>query len=99
MSFTNYVEKEIFHKLDLQLSTYNYYPDRNGFKIARGHDENGKIDAKEKYHIYPESAAAGFWSTPGDLAKIFIEMQQEYKGTSDKISKSTIIRFYAKASV
>ena len=77
MTFTNYVEKEIFDRLGLQSSTYNYYADRNGFKIARGHDENGKIDAKEKYHIYPESAAAGCWSTPGELAKILIEMQQE----------------------
>ena len=91
MTFTNYVEKEIFDRLGLRSSTYNYYPDRNGFKIARGHDENGKIDAKEKYHIYPESAAAGFWSTPGDLAKIFIEMQQEYKGASDKILNQPLL--------
>ncbi len=84
ISFTNYVKKEIFKKLNLQQSTYNYYPDRNGFKIARGHDENGNVDAKEKYHVYPESAAAGFWTTPGDLAKILIEMQQEIKGLQTK---------------
>ncbi len=92
MSFTDYVEKEIFNKLNLQSSTYNYYPDRiKGLKIARGHDENGNINAKEKYHVYPESAAAGFWSTPGDLAKILIEMQQEYKGTSDKILNQQLL--------
>ncbi len=91
MSFTNYVEKEIFNKLNLQSSTYNYYPDRNGFKIARGHDENGNIDAKEKYHVYPESAAAGFWTTPGDLAKILIEMQQEYNGITDKILNQQLL--------
>lgn len=91
MPFTNYVEKEIFNKLNLQQSTYNYYPDRNGFKIARGHDENGKVDAKEKYHIYPESAAAGFWTTPADLAKILIEMQQEYTGTSGKILNQQLL--------
>jgi CubicO group peptidase (beta-lactamase class C family) len=91
MSFAGYVEKEIFNKLNLNSSTYNYYPDRNGFKIARGHDENGKIDAKEKYHVYPESAAAGFWCTPGDLAKILIEMQQEHKGISDKILNQQLL--------
>ena len=92
MSFTNYVEKEIFKPLNLQSSTYNYFPDRiKGIKIARGHDENGKIDAKEKYHVYPESAAAGFWSTPGDLAKVLIEMQQEYKGASNKILNQQLL--------
>lgn len=91
ISFTNYVEKEIFKKLNLQQSTYNYYPDRNGFKIARGHDENGNVDAKEKYHVYPESAAAGFWTTPGDLAKMLIEMQQEYKGITDKILNQQLL--------
>jgi CubicO group peptidase (beta-lactamase class C family) len=91
MPFTDYVEKEIFDKLNLQSSTYDYYPDRNGFKVARGHDENGKIDAKEKYHVYPESAAAGFWSTPGDIAKILIEMQQEYKGMTDKILNQQLL--------
>jgi hypothetical protein len=91
MPFRDYVEKEIFNKLDLQHSTYNYYPDRNGFKIARGHEENGKINAKEKYHVYPESAAAGFWSTPEDIARILIEMQQEYKGISDKILNQALL--------
>jgi CubicO group peptidase (beta-lactamase class C family) len=91
-TFTNYVEKEIFNKLDLQLSTYKYFPDKaKGLTIARGHDENGKIDPKEKYHVYPESAAAGFWSTPGEIAKILIEMQQEYNGTADKIANQQLI--------
>lgn len=92
MSFTDYVEKEVFNKLNLQFSTYNYFPDRiEGLKIARGHDENGKIDTKEKYHVYPESAAAGFWSTPGDIARVLIEMQQEYKGTSEKILNQQLL--------
>src|SRR5215203_1576126 len=34
--FAEYVAKEIFNKLSLRSSTYNYYPDKNGFKIARG---------------------------------------------------------------
>src|SRR5215203_2764827 len=89
--FAEYVAKEIFNKLSLRSSTYNYYPNKNGFKIERGHDENGKIDAKEKYHVYPESAAAGFWTTSTDLSKILIEMQQEYKGTSDKILNQQLL--------
>lgn len=90
-SFANYVEKEVFKKLDLRSSTYNYYPDKNGIKIARGHDENGNAHAREKYHVYPESAAAGFWTTPRDLAKILIEMQQEHKGLATKVLNQSLL--------
>jgi CubicO group peptidase (beta-lactamase class C family) len=86
MPFTKYVEKVIFDKLNLHSTTYNYHPDQTGmYTIARGHDENGSIDPKEKYYVYPESAPAGLWSTPGDLARILIEMQHEYNGSSDTI--------------
>ena len=92
MTFTKYVEEQVFNKLNLHASTYNFFPDKTGaFKIARGHDENGNVDAKEKYHIYPESAAAGFWSTPSDLARILIEMQKEYNGSAEKILNQQLL--------
>lgn len=90
--FQTYVEKEIFSKLDLPLSTYNFYPDQTlGLKVARGHDEDGKIDKLKKYHIYPEAGAAGFWSTASELAKILIQMQQEENGQSDLILNQSLM--------
>jgi CubicO group peptidase (beta-lactamase class C family) len=85
-SFPKYVEREIFQRLDLKSSTYNSHPDEiNGYKIARSHYNDGRIDSNKKYNIYPEQAAAGFWSTPSDLARIVIKMQEEYNGRSEKI--------------
>ncbi|HXD94062.1 MAG TPA: serine hydrolase domain-containing protein [Bacteroidia bacterium] len=40
---------------------------------------------KGKYHVYPEQAAAGLWTTPTDLAKFIIETQQSLKGKSNKV--------------
>ncbi len=51
---------------------------------ATGHDENGK-PIKGKWHIYPEQAAAGLWTTPSDLARFAIELQQASAGKSDKV--------------
>jgi CubicO group peptidase (beta-lactamase class C family) len=43
-------------------------------RAARAHDRNG-ARMSDPWHIYPEQAAAGLWTTPSDLAKLMIEVQ------------------------
>jgi hypothetical protein len=40
---------------------------------------------KGRFHVYPEMAAAGLWTTPTDLAALVIELQKSYAGASNKI--------------
>jgi CubicO group peptidase (beta-lactamase class C family) len=55
--------------------------DRNA---ARAHDGTGKaMDAK--WHVYPELEAAGLWTTPTDLARFAIEVQQSIQGRSNGV--------------
>jgi CubicO group peptidase (beta-lactamase class C family) len=46
--------------------------------------EAGKV-VKGKYHTYPELAAAGLWTTPTDLARFAIELQQAAAGKSSRV--------------
>jgi CubicO group peptidase (beta-lactamase class C family) len=62
--------------------------DRNA---ARGHDDNGK-SMGAKWHVYPESAAAGLWTTPVDLAKFVIEVQKSVHGQSNRVLSRTAIQ-------
>ncbi len=39
---------------------------------------------KGKWHIYPEMAAAGLWTTPSDLSRFAIGVQEALAGRSDK---------------
>jgi CubicO group peptidase (beta-lactamase class C family) len=38
-----------------------------------------------RYHTYPEMAAAGLWTTPTDLARLVIEVQQSLAGASNRV--------------
>lgn len=51
---------------------------------ARGHDRNGAA-RDVKWHVYPELAAAGLWTTAPDLARFGIEIQQSLQGRSNKV--------------
>jgi len=51
---------------------------------ARAHSGGGRaMDAK--WHVYPELAAAGLWTTPADLAKFAIEVQKTALGRSSRV--------------
>jgi len=61
---------------------------------ARAHDKDGKaMDAK--WHVYPEQAAAGLWTTPTDLAKLGIEEQRALRGESKLLSRATALEMVA----
>jgi CubicO group peptidase (beta-lactamase class C family) len=38
-----------------------------------------------RWHVHPEAAAAGLWTTPTDLARLVVEVQQAQAGRSDKL--------------
>ncbi|HUE85224.1 MAG TPA: serine hydrolase domain-containing protein [Vicinamibacterales bacterium] len=55
--------------------------DRNA---ARGHDRTGAA-SDVKWHVYPELAAAGLWTTSPDLARFGIELQKSLQGQSNRV--------------
>ena len=58
---------------------------------ARAHDRNGAA-RDVKWHVYPELAAAGLWTTAPDLARFGIEMQKSLQGRSNRVlSRATML--------
>ena len=57
--------------------------ERDG-QAARAHDRNGAA-RDVKWHVYPELAAAGLWTTSPDLARFGIELQKSIQGKSNRV--------------
>jgi len=50
-------------------------------RASRAHGSAGE-SREYRWHVYPELAAAGLWTTPTDLAKFAAELQKELAGKS-----------------
>jgi CubicO group peptidase (beta-lactamase class C family) len=57
---------------------------------ATPYREDGK-PVKGGCHTYPEITPAGLWTTPSDIARMAIEVQNEYAGKSHKILSSEMM--------
>jgi CubicO group peptidase (beta-lactamase class C family) len=64
--------------------------DWEGF-AASGHDANGQPIAG-RWRTFPEMAAAGLWTTPSDLARFAIEVQQSWHGKSNRVLTTDMTR-------
>lgn len=83
--YHHFMRKTIFDPLEMQTSSYEQPPSEANKKLlATGYLASGKA-VPGNYHIYPEQAAAGLWSNPGEIAAYVIEIQQSLLGKSNKI--------------
>lgn len=90
-SFPNLIDESLFKPLHLKNSTYiQPLPSNMKHKAATAYPYRNQ-PVKGRFHIYPEMAAAGLWSTPSELATIMIEIQQGLDGNSDFIKKKTLV--------
>lgn len=55
-----------------------------GRSVASGHSFGGKA-LPGRWHVYPEMAAAGLWTTPRDLAKVAIAVMRAKQGAAGAI--------------
>jgi len=51
-------------------------------RAAAGHERSGSV-VPGRYHLYPELAPAGLWSTPSDIARFMLAVGRSYRGEAD----------------
>lgn len=88
--FDPLMQRTVLGPLGMRDSTYALsLPPAWQDRAATGHRSDGSALPRH-WQIYPESAAAGLWSTAADLARIVIEVQQAQGGQSGKVLSSAM---------
>jgi CubicO group peptidase (beta-lactamase class C family) len=97
--FSEIISELLFKPLGLGNSTYEQPlpPQRQEF-AATAHPWKGR-PLQGKWHIYPEMAAAGLWTTPSDLARLGVELQLTLKNNSNGILSADTLKQMLTAQV
>ena len=82
--FPRFMQEAVLEPLGMRESTFEQpLPAEKAKLTATGH-LGDRSPAKGKWHIYPEMAAAGLWTTPSDLARFAIGVQEAAAGRPGK---------------
>ena len=84
-AFPELMRETVLDKIGMTDSSYEQpLPPARAAMTANGTYMDGK-PVHGRWHIYPEMAAAGLWTTPTDLAKFAIEMANSRHGKSNRV--------------
>lgn len=90
--FPELMRKLVFDRIGMSDSTYEQpLPADRAAHAASGTDRSGKV-VPGRWHVYPEMAAAGLWTTPTDLAHFAIEIALSKRGRSNRIISEATAR-------
>src|SRR5436190_1539737 len=90
--FPRYMQTTVLDRIGMTSSSYEQPPSRaRALQTATGYYSDGS-PVRGKWHVYPEMAAAGLWTTPTDLAKFAIELQLALLGRSSRVLSSSAAR-------
>jgi CubicO group peptidase (beta-lactamase class C family) len=89
--FADIMRDDVLRPLGMTRSTFEQpLPASFDQNAARAHSGQGKAMGP-KWHVYPEQAAAGLWTTPSDLARFLIEVERAASGRSNRVlSRATV---------
>jgi len=91
-SFAEFMHQTVLGPLGMQASSYDQpLSAARAALAATGHySANKKVPGR--WHVYPEMAAAGLWTTPSDLARFAISLQNALAGRDHSVISQTLTR-------
>jgi CubicO group peptidase (beta-lactamase class C family) len=90
--FAQIARESVLDPIGMSNSTFEQpLPAVRHAQAARAHDRMG-ARMGDPWHVYPEQAAAGLWTTPTDLARFAIEVQLAVLGRSTRVLSQALAK-------
>ncbi|MCH8906065.1 MAG: beta-lactamase family protein [Candidatus Heimdallarchaeota archaeon] len=90
ISFEELAANHVFNPLNLRNSSFQQpLTGKMLGQVATGHHHTYGTPIDGGHYIYPEKAAAGLWTTPTDLARVFMDIQDAYHGLESTLSQES----------
>lgn len=95
LSYEKFMYDSVLKPIGMIHSFYSAAPPAKDklHKIAMGYTKDG-AEVEATFHVYPEQAPLGLWTTPTELCKYLIETQLAYKGQSFKVLNQEMTRLH-----
>lgn len=88
--FEEIMEERVLIPLEMNSSTYEQpLPESLYDRAATGYRGDG-TEVEGKWHVYPEQAAAGLWTTPADIGRYAVSIQNTLDGDETIVSLATV---------
>src|SRR5262249_3917040 len=90
--FPDLLRQLVLDKVGMDRSAFEQpLPEGRRPSAATGHGADGQ-PIRGRWHTSPEMAAAGLWTTPSDLARFAVELQESLRGRSNRILTAASVR-------
>jgi CubicO group peptidase (beta-lactamase class C family) len=81
------MQQKVLKPIGMRRSTFvQPLPEKLRSHAASGYNREG-VKVAGEWHIYPEMAAAGLWTTPSDLARFAMAVQRSYAADGGLLSQ------------
>lgn len=86
-SFPDLMHDLVLGPLGMHSSTFEQpLPEKSRARAASGYDRSG-VKVAGDWHVYPEMAAAGLWTTAADLARFALAVEGMYRSSGGLLSR------------
>ena len=92
--YEDWMYNNVLKPIGMVHSTYAQPPSANMQKMCATAYRGDGMPLTDRFHMYPEQAAAGLWMTPSDLANYIIDMQLAYKGQKSAVLNRDMVRLH-----
>ncbi len=93
-TYDQWMYDNVLKPIGMTNSSYAQPPSKDKQSLCATAYNGDGTPIANKFHVYPEQAAAGLWMTPSDLCQYIIDMQQAYRGRPSKVLDADMVKLH-----